>query len=193
MNVNYKYFSWFKSFRSLEFESSLLVEGLATLPNGNTMEVYKLDDKLTTSVGQQLNWTADIIQQIVSSCWVNGVFVPCSARTHEGSALAYFSVYMSSRTSSLPLLYWVYYGVTGQAVVWCSHGRLLMMRGHATTGRWRLGSAPILSPATLALHCTSLLQTLAPDTPPAEELSAWCTATIVFQKPAYGATSINIS
>ena len=63
-----------------------------------------------------------------------------------------------------------------------------MMRGHATTGRWRLGSAPILSPATLALHCTSLLQTLAPRIPPAEEL-----VTILFQKPAYGATSINIS
>ena len=79
------------------------------------MEVYKLDDKLTTSVGQQLNWTADIIQQIVSSCWVNGVFVPCSAQAHEGSALAYFSVYLCSRTSSL--LCCVYSGVTGLAVV----------------------------------------------------------------------------
>ena len=68
------------------------------------------------------------------------------------------------------------------------------------------GAAPILSPATLALHCTSLHHTLAPGTPPAEELSAWCKVPwckgrtghsvplqcIVFLKSGCGATNINI-
>ena len=47
--------------------------------------------------------------------------------------------------------------------------------------------SPDIEPCYTGTALHQFTQTLAPDTPPAEELSAWCTATIVFQKPAYGA------